>query len=250
MKNFLEGKRAIVTGGSRGIGFGIAKAFIEYGATVEIWGTNENGCQKAVEELSALGGVGSVSYSKVDVTSSAQIQDAMSCFLRNYEALDILVNNAGITRDNLLMKMSNEDWEAVIQTNLFSVFYTCSAAIRHMMKARSGSIINITSIVGKTGNPGQTNYAASKAGIIGFSKALAKEVGSRNIRVNCIAPGYIQTDMTASLKEELKASWIKMTPLARLGNVEDIAGAALFLASPWSSYVTSQVITVDGGITS
>ncbi|WP_213357738.1 3-oxoacyl-ACP reductase FabG [Chlamydiifrater phoenicopteri] len=250
MKNFLEGKKAIVTGGNRGIGFGIAKAFVEHGATVEIWGTNESGCQKAAEELLSLGNTGGVSYAKVDVTSLPQIQEAMARFLERHGGLDILVNNAGITKDNLLMKMSEEEWNAVIQTNLSSVFYTCSSAIRHMMKARSGSIINITSIVGKTGNPGQTNYAASKAGIIGFSKALAKEVGSRNIRVNCIAPGYIQTDMTAVLKEELKAAWIKMTPLARLGSVEDIAGAALFLASPWSSYITSQVITVDGGITS
>ncbi|CPR53071.1 3-ketoacyl-ACP reductase [Chlamydia trachomatis] len=175
---------------------------------------------------------------------SAQVQN----FLSEYNTIDVIVNNAGITRDALLMRMSEEEWSSVINTNLGSIYNVCSAVIRPMIKARSGAIINISSIVGLRGSPGQTNYAAAKAGIIGFSKALSKEVGSKNIRVNCIAPGFIDTDMTKSLNDNLKNEWLKGVPLGRVGMPEEIAKAALFLASDGSSYITGQVLSVDGGM--
>ncbi|EPP35606.1 3-oxoacyl-[acyl-carrier-protein] reductase [Chlamydia ibidis] len=247
MDKLLLGKKAIITGGSRGIGFGIAKLFVEHGATVEIWGINAAKGKDAARELS-LGGL-EVAYGNVDVSSFESVKEASDKFLSVHGGIDILVNNAGITRDNLLMRMTHEEWSSVINTNLNSIYYTCSSVIRSMIKARSGSIVNITSIVGLMGSPGQTNYAAAKAGIIGFSRALSKEVAARNIRVNCIAPGFIDTDMTRVLDDKLKTDWIKGVPMGRMGMPEDVASAALFLASPMSSYVTGQVLSVDGGVT-
>ncbi|AAP05230.1 3-oxoacyl-ACP reductase FabG [Chlamydia caviae] len=246
MNNVLLGKKAIVTGGSRGIGFAIAKLFIEQGADIEIWGINDEGGKKAAEELSRIGRP--ATFAKVDVSNNESVKDAAQNFISAHGSVDILVNNAGITRDNLLMRMSEEEWSSVINTNLNSLYYVCSAVIRSMIKARSGSIINISSIVGLMGSPGQTNYAAAKAGIIGFSRALAKEVAARNVRVNCIAPGCIDTDMTKVLNDNLKTEWLKNVPMGRMGSPEEIANAALFLASPLSSYVTSQVLSVDGGM--
>lgn len=248
MNQILLGKKAIITGGSRGIGFAIAKLFVEQGADVEIWGINiEKGEQAATELSQVLGRP--VTFVSADVSNCNSVKEAIQAFLSNHGSIDILVNNAGITRDNLLMRMSEEEWSSVINTNLNSLYYLCSSVIRPMIKARSGSIINISSIVGITGSPGQTNYAAAKAGIIGFSRALAKEVAARNIRVNCIAPGFIDTDMTRILNEELKSNWLKNIPMGRMGLPEEIANAALFLASSLSSYITAQVLSVDGGIT-
>ncbi|WP_366223826.1 3-oxoacyl-ACP reductase FabG [Chlamydia buteonis] len=247
MNGVLLGKKAIVTGGSRGIGFAISKLFIEQGADVEIWGINDEGGKQAAQELSKIGRP--ATFAKVDVSKSQSVKYAVQNFITEHGNIDILVNNAGITRDNLLIRMSEEEWSAVINTNLNSLYYVCSSVIRPMIKARSGSIINISSVVGLMGSTGQTNYAAAKAGIIGFSRALAKEVAARNIRVNCIAPGCIDTDMTRMLNDNLKTEWLKNVPMGRMGFPEEIANVALFLASPLSSYITSQVLSVDGGMT-
>ncbi|AFS21263.1 3-oxoacyl-ACP reductase FabG [Chlamydia psittaci] len=247
MNGILLGKKAIVTGGSRGIGFSISKLFVEQGADVEIWGVNDEGGKKAAQELSKIGRP--ATFAKVDVSKSESVKEAVQNFITVHGNIDILVNNAGITRDNLLMRMSEEEWSSVINTNLSSLYYVCSSVIRPMIKARSGSIINISSVVGLMGSPGQTNYAAAKAGIIGFSRALAKEVAARNVRVNCIAPGCIDTDMTRVLNDNLKSEWLKNVPMGRMGFPEEIANVALFLASPLSSYITSQVLSVDGGMT-
>lgn len=247
MSNMLIGKKAIITGGSRGIGFAVAKLFVEQGADLEIWGMNADRGQQAAIELSSFGRP--VTFAQVDVSDSGSVKAGVQAFLEQYGGIDILVNNAGITRDNLLMRMSEEEWLSVINTNLNSLYYVCSNVIRSMIKARSGSIINISSIVGLMGSAGQTNYAAAKAGIIGFTRSLAKEIASRNIRVNCIAPGFIDTDMTKVLNDNLKSEWLKSIPMGRMGSPEEIAKVALFLASPLSSYITSQVLSVDGGIT-
>lgn len=248
MNKMLSDKTAIVTGGSRGIGLAIAKAFVEQGAKVEIWGLNKEAGEQAAKELSNIG-EHPVTFSSIDVGHRESVISGVKEFLDRNLKVDILVNNAGITRDNLLMRMSSLEWESVINTNLNSLYYTCSSVIRHMIKARTGSIINISSVVGLMGSPGQTNYAAAKAGIIGFSRALAKEVAGRNIRVNSIAPGFIDTDMTQVLEASLKQEWLKTIPLGRMGKAEEIANVALFLASPLSSYVTGQVLSVDGGLT-
>lgn len=242
----LVGKKAIITGGSRGIGFAIASAFLQHGVHVEIWGTNEKRGMTAIEELSTLG---QVQFACVDVSNLDAVAEASQAFLSAHGAVDILVNNAGITRDNLLMRMSQEEWTSVINTNLSSLYHVCSALIRPMVKARSGAIINISSVVGLIGSSGQTNYAAAKAGIIGFSKALAKEVASRQVRVNCIAPGFVDTDMTRVLNDQLKSEWLKGIPMGRMGMPDEIAQVAVFLASPLSSYMTGQVLCVDGGLT-
>lgn len=248
MDKILIDKTAIVTGGSRGIGFAIAKTFANHGAKVQIWGLNAETGEKAAQELSNFG-PNPVSFSAVNVSDRDSVLEGVKEFLAQNSKIDILVNNAGITKDNLLMRMSNLEWENVINTNLNSLYYTCSSVIRHMIKARSGNIINISSVVGLIGSPGQTNYAAAKAGIIGFSRALAKEVAGRNIRVNSIAPGFIDTDMTQILDASLKQEWLKTIPLGRMGRAEEIANVALFLASPLSSYITGQVLGVDGGLT-
>jgi len=247
--NLLSGQTAIVTGGTRGIGKGIATRFIEQGASVAIFGTNPERGNEALKELQVLAAEGQkVSFYQVDVGDAKQVEASMAQVYEDFGHVDILINNAGITRDNLLMRLSEEDWEQVININLKSVYNTCRAVIRPMMKARKGKIINITSVVGLMGNAGQTNYAASKSGMIGFTKSLAKEMGARNICVNCVAPGFIATDMTDALNEKQKEAILGQIPMQKLGQPEDIANAALYLASPLSDYVTGQVLTVDGGM--
>ncbi|HVM57065.1 MAG TPA: 3-oxoacyl-[acyl-carrier-protein] reductase [Gaiellaceae bacterium] len=234
----LEGKTALVTGASRGIGAAVARELAQAGAAVVI---GYRAGQQEAEELAAEIGARAV---QADVSSAAEAQ-------RLVEAagdLDILVNNAGVTRDGLLARMSDEDWDDVIATNLSSVFYTCRAVCRPMMKRRAGSIVNISSVVGVHGNWGQTNYAASKAGIIGFTKSLARELGSRNVRANVVAPGYVKTRLTDVLPEEATAAMLQNTPLARLGEPEDVAGAVRFLCSDEASFITGDVLLVDGGL--
>jgi len=244
----LDNQVAIVTGGTNGIGKAIALALARQGAKVLAVGTNEERGKAVCEEAKAETQKESVIFFKADVSDKAQVEKLMSECLERFEKVDILVNCAGITRDGLLMKMSEEDWDKVLDVNLKSCFHTCQAVIRPMLKAKSGKIINITSVVGLIGNPGQTNYAASKAGLIGFSKALAKEVASRNIAVNCVAPGFIETHMTDFLQGEKKDKLLETIPMKRMGKAEEIANLVLFLASPLASYMTGQVFTIDGGI--
>ena len=245
----LTDKIAIVTGGTRGIGKAIASRFVEEGASVALFGTNsEKGTEVAQALQSQLQEGQKVLFYKVDVAHSSQVEQVINQVYSDFGRVDILVNNAGVTRDNLLMRLSEEEWATVLNTNLKSVFNTCRMVVRPMMKARSGKIINITSVVGLTGNAGQTNYAASKSGMIGFTTSLAKEVGSRGICVNCIAPGFIETDMTHALNEKQKEAILSQIPMQKMGEPTDIANAALYLASSWSKYVTGQVLTVDGGM--
>lgn len=248
MTGSLVGKKALITGGTRGIGRAIANRFAQEGASLIIFGTNEEKGREVASELSSQAIEGQkISFLKVDVRKGQEVDEGMKRVLEEFGAIDILVNNAGVTRDNLLMRMTEEEWDEVNQVNLKALYHTCKAVIRHMMKARSGKIINITSVVGLMGNAGQTNYAASKAGMIGFTQSLAKEVGSRGICCNCIAPGFITTDMTDKLATEQKEALLKQIPLQRFGQPEEIAEAALFLAC--AHYVTGQVVTVDGGMT-
>ena len=243
----LEGKTAIITGASRGIGRGIAKVFAEQGANVAFtYSSSVEAAQELENELNVIG-VKAKGYQS-NAANFNQAQDLASEVLKEFGAIDILINNAGITKDNLLMRISEEDFDKVIEVNLKSVFNLTKAVIRPMMKQRKGSIINMSSVVGVKGNAGQTNYAASKAGIIGFSKSVALELGSRNIRSNVIAPGFIETEMTAKLDEATVDGWRKAIPLKRGGTPEDIANACLFLASDMSSYITGQTLNVDGGM--
>jgi 3-oxoacyl-[acyl-carrier protein] reductase len=246
----LKDKIALITGGTAGIGREIAIAYAKAGASVIICGTNAD---RAAEVVQALEQNKSFPEQKfisklLDVANKPQVDQAIQEIISEFGRIDILVNNAGITRDGLLMKMSEEDWDRVIAVNLKSVYNTCQALARPMLKARSGKIINITSVVGITGNAGQANYAASKAGMIGFTQSLAKELASRGICVNCIAPGFIKTSMTDVLTDAQKEGILKQVPMGRLGNPEEVANAAVFLASPLSDYVTGQVLTVDGGM--
>ena len=244
----LSGKTALVTGATSGIGKAIALLFLQHGASVVGVGTNADKAQRLRDEASDAGFGGNLRVELCDISSKDDVEKLFTTVFSAFLKLDILVNNAGITRDGLLMRMSTEDWDKVLNTNLRSVFLTCQQACRPMMKAKGGRIINITSIVGLAGNPGQTNYAASKAGMIGFSKSLAREVASRNILVNCIAPGYIETGMTEAMGQE-KVDLARHTiPLGRMGTPEEIAQAALFLASDMGSYMTGQVLVVDGGL--
>ncbi len=243
----LEGKTAIVTGGTRGIGKGIVKVFAEQGADVAFTFSSSEEAAKALEsEISSMG-VKVKSY-KSNAASFEEAQQLAADVLEEFGSIDILVNNAGITKDNLLMRMSEEDFDKVIDVNLKSVFNMTKAVQRTMLKQRSGSIINMSSVVGVKGNAGQTNYAASKAGIIGFSKSVALELGSRNIRSNVVAPGFIETEMTAKLDEATVDTWRAAIPLKRGGSPEDIANACVFLASDLSSYITGQTLHVDGGM--
>lgn len=243
----LEGKTAIITGASRGIGRGIAKVFAEQGANVAFtYSSSVEAAQELENELNVLG-VKAKGYQS-NAANFNQAQDLASEVLKEFGAIDILINNAGITKDNLLMRISEEDFDKVIEVNLKSVFNLTKAVIRPMMKQRKGSIINMSSVVGVKGNAGQTNYAASKAGIIGFSKSVALELGSRNIRSNVIAPGFIETEMTAKLDEATVDGWRKAIPLKRGGTPEDIANACVFLASDMSAYITGQTLNVDGGM--
>ncbi|HSW86464.1 MAG TPA: 3-oxoacyl-ACP reductase FabG [Rhabdochlamydiaceae bacterium] len=246
----LKNKKALITGGTAGIGKEIALSFAKQGAHVAIFGTSEERARQVVEEMQQLKANEDQQFyfNIVDVANKKAVHEAIESLLGIWGQIDILVNNAGITRDNLLMKMSEEDWDQVIQVNLKSVYNTCQALVRPMLKAKSGKIINISSVIGLTGNAGQVNYAASKSGIIGFTKSLAQELASRNIAVNCIAPGFIQTRMTDVLSDVQKEGIIKKIPMGKIGCPEDIANAAVFLASHLSNYITGQVLTVDGGM--
>ena len=234
----LDGKTALVTGASKGIGKAIATELAAAGATVVVG--YRSGKDEAEALASDLGGAAI----QADVSS---VEDAKR-LVEEAGDLDILVNNAGLTRDGLLARMSDDDWQTVIDTNLASVFYTCRAVTRPMMKKRAGAIVNISSVVGVHGNWGQTNYAASKAGIIGFTKSLARELGSRNIRANVVAPGYVKTQLTDVLPEEATGAMLENTPLGRLGDPEDVAGAVRFLCSDAASFITGEVLLVDGGL--
>ncbi|EHL76853.1 3-oxoacyl-[acyl-carrier-protein] reductase [Bacillus smithii] len=243
----LEGKVALVTGASRGIGREIALEFAREGADVAVnYAGSEEKAREVAEEIKAMGR--KALLVQCDVSDSQAVQDMIKSVVDYFGGLDILVNNAGITRDNLILRMKEEEWDAVINTNLKGVFLCTKAAARAMMKKRSGRIINISSIVGITGNPGQANYVAAKSGVIGLTKTTAKEFASRGITVNAIAPGFISTDMTEDLPEEVKEAMIKQIPLARIGEPKEIARVALFLASPDSSYMTGQILRVDGGM--
>jgi 3-oxoacyl-[acyl-carrier protein] reductase len=242
----LEGEIALVTGASRGIGRAIALALSAAGARVAGTATTEAGAQAVGAVLTAEGraGLGLV----LDVSDQASVDAAVSRVNEEIGAPTILVNNAGITRDNLLMRMKDAEWESTIDTNLSSVYRMTKACLRAMMKARKGRIIGISSVVGAAGNAGQTNYAAAKAGMIGFTKSLAREVGSRGITVNCVAPGFIDTDMTRDLDESRRRQMLAGIPLGRLGSAEEVAAAVLFLASPGAAYITGETIHVNGGM--
>jgi 3-oxoacyl-[acyl-carrier protein] reductase len=243
----LEGKVAIITGASRGIGKGIAEKFIEQGAKVVFtYASSEEKARAFEAELAAKGGVAK-GY-KSDAANFDAAQALIDQVVADFGTVDILVNNAGITRDTLLMRMSEEQWDEVMRVNLKSVFNLTKAVIKPMLKARAGSIINMSSVVGVKGNAGQANYAASKAGIIGFTKSVAAELGSRNIRCNAIAPGFIETEMTGALDEKTVQEWRNAIPLKRGGSTEDVAQATLFLASEMSSYITGQTLHVCGGM--
>lgn len=246
----LENKVAVITGAARGIGEGIALKFAEHGANVAFTYVSESSTEKAkaVEEKLAASGVKAKAY-RSNAGNFADCESFINAVVKEFGTVDVCVNNAGISKDNLLLRMTPEQWEDVIKVNLNSVFYMTKQVIRPMMKAKSGSIINMSSIIGLMGNAGQGSYAASKAGIIGFTKSVAKELGSRNVRCNAIAPGFVETDMTSYLKEGEQADKYKAgIPLGKFGTAEDIANVTLFLASELSSYVTGQVICVDGGL--
>ncbi len=243
----LEGKVAIVTGASRGIGKGIAEVFAQHGADVAFTYSSSEGPALELEKALVSQGVRAKAY-KSNAASFQEAEDLVNQVLEDFGKIDILVNNAGITKDNLLMRMSEADFDQVIETNLKSVFNMTKAVQRTLLKQRSGSIINMSSVVGVKGNAGQANYAASKAGMIGFTKSVALELGSRNIRCNAVAPGFIETEMTAKLDEKTVQSWRDAIPLKRGGTPEDVANACLFLASDLSAYTTGQVLHVDGGM--
>ncbi len=242
----LQGQIALVTGATRGIGQGIALELGKQGATVIGTATTEQGAQTISEYLVAAGikGCGMA----LNVNDGAQIDQVHSEIRKQYGEIAILVNNAGITRDNLLVRMTDEEWDDIMVTNLKSVFRLSRAVLRGMMKARHGRIINISSVVGSMGNAGQVNYAASKAGMIGFSKSLAREIGSRNITVNCVAPGFIATDMTEALSQEQRDQLVEHVPLKRLGQVADVAATVAFLAGPGAAYITGATLHVNGGM--
>ena len=242
----LNGQVAIVTGASRGIGEAIALALARAGAVVVGTSTSDKGAENVTRVIAEAGGKGEGRV--LDVRDAAACAAFVERVAADHGRAGILVNNAGVTRDNLLARMKDEEWDEIQATNLKSVFVLSRAVLRGMMKARAGRIVNITSVVGFTGNPGQANYAAAKAGIVGFSKSLAREVGSRNITVNCVAPGFIETDMTRSLAEEQVKKLVENVPLGRLGRVEDIAAAVTFLCSPGAAYVTGATLHVNGGM--
>jgi 3-oxoacyl-[acyl-carrier protein] reductase len=247
LKMQLEGRAALVTGGTRGIGRAIVVALAKAGADVALtYNSNEALAQEVVAEVEALGRRGKAI--KVDVSIVDEAASAIEETTKEFGKLDILVNNAGVTKDTLLMRMSEADWDLVIDTNLKGVFNTTKAAIRPMMSQKRGKVINITSVVALTGNPGQANYCASKAGVIGFTKSVAKEVASRNITVNAIAPGFIETDMTSKLNDAQKDALMGLIPLKRAGKPEDIANTVVFLASDTGDYITGQTLVVDGGM--
>ncbi len=240
----LQGEIALVTGASRGIGAAIAEELASQGATVIGTATSASGAEAIAQRLSPVGGHGR----ELNVTDAGAVDALIDAIGKEFGAITILVNNAGITRDNLLIKMKDEDWQAILDTNLSSVYRTSKAVVRGMMKARKGRIINIASVIGVTGNAGQANYAAAKAGIIAFSKSLAKEIGSRGVTVNVVAPGFIDTDMTKALPEEARTALMDQIALGRLGEPADIARAVAFLAGPSASYITGETLHVNGGM--
>ena len=240
----LSGKIALVTGASRGIGAAIADTLAQAGATVVGTATSDSGAAAIGERLAQWNGQGKA----LNAAEADGIENLIADIEKKFDKLDILVNNAGITRDNLLMRMKEEEWDEIMQVNLKSVFRASKAVLRGMMKQRSGRIINITSVVGAMGNAGQANYAAAKAGLMGFAKSMAREVGSRGITVNCIAPGFIDTDMTRALPEEVRKTFEAQTALGRFGDAQDIADAVLFLASDQAKYITGQTLHVNGGM--
>jgi 3-oxoacyl-[acyl-carrier protein] reductase len=242
----LNGQVAIVTGASRGIGACILAALARANATVVGTSTSANGAEAVSKVLADLGAKGAGRV--LDVRDSARCAELVDQAQQEFGPVSILVNNAGVTRDNLLARMKDEEWDDIQATNLRSVFVLSRAVLRGMMKARTGRIVNVTSVVGFTGNPGQTNYAAAKAGMVGFSKSLAREVGSRNITVNCVAPGFIETDMTRALAAEQVKKLVENVPLGRLGRPDDVAQAVLFLCSPAAAYITGATLHVNGGM--
>ena len=244
MEKVLAGEVALVTGASRGIGAAIADELAAQGATVVGTATSDAGAAAIGERLAAAGGHGR----KLDVTDPAAIDALVEGIAKEFGAVSILVNNAGITRDNLLLRMKDEDWQAILDTNLSSVYRTSKAVMRNMMKARKGRIVNIASVIGVTGNAGQANYAAAKAGIIAFSKSMAREIGVRGVTVNVVAPGFIDTDMTRGLPEEAKQAMLGQIALGRLGEPADIARAVAFLAGPAAAYITGETLHVNGGM--
>ncbi len=244
MSKPLQGDIALVTGASRGIGAAIAAELAAQGAKVIGTATSEAGAAAITAALAAHGGVGRV----LNVTDGAAVEALIDAIAREFGPVSILVNNAGITRDQLLMRMKDEDWQAILDTNLTSVYRTSKAVLRGMMKARRGRIVNIASVIGLTGNPGQANYAAAKAGIIAFSKSLAREIGSRGVTVNVVAPGFIDTDMTRALPEDAKNAMLGQIALGRFGEPADIARAVAFLASPAAAYITGETLHVNGGM--
>jgi 3-oxoacyl-[acyl-carrier protein] reductase len=245
----LTDKIALVTGGTRGIGKAIATLYASEGATTII--TGRSASSSAAEDISASldsSKAGKVIYMACDLADKSQIKTLIEDILKEHSKLDILVNNAGITKDNLLLRMKEDEWHDVINVNLNSLFYICQAALKSMSRQRAGSIINLSSVVGVHGNPAQINYASAKAGIIGFTKSYAKEYGRRGIRANVIAPGFIKTEMTAELPAEVQAKYKENIPLGDMGEAEDIASAALFLATDASKYITGQILKIDGGL--
>lgn len=236
----FKGKTVIVTGGSRGIGRAVAEMFNSAGANVIV--TYKNSIDNEYFDTR------NIRHFKCDVSDSKQVQETIDIITKDFKQIDVLVNNAGITKDGLLMRMSEEDWDAVIDTNLKGIFNMTKAVVRGMMGRKYGKIVNITSIVGIMGNPGQANYVASKAGVIGFTKSVAKELASRNITVNAVAPGFIETEMTGKLSDEVKQAYLNSIPMKKFGKGEDIAKAVMFLASDDSIYITGQTLCVDGGI--
>ncbi len=244
----LAGKNALVTGGGTGIGRAIALALAEQGANVAV--ANRSSIDAAEQVAAEIKDMGRQSLAlKGDVAKADDAENFIKQVLTSFGSVDIVVNNAGTTRDGLLVRMSEDDWDAVLDTNLKGAFLVTRAAIKSMMKQRSGKIVNITSVMGLIGNPGQANYSASKAGIIGFTRSMAKEVGSRNIQVNAVAPGFIETSMTEALSPDLRDSLTKRIPAGRLGQPEDVVGAVVYLCSPAANYVTGHTLTVDGGMT-
>ncbi len=244
MSKELEGEIALVTGASRGIGKAIAQTLASQGATVIGTATTDGGADNISAYLQDSGGKGMC----LNVTDADSVAAVIKQITADFGDISILVNNAGITRDNLLMMMKDDQWQDVLETNLTSIFRLSKAVLRKMMKAKRGRIINIGSVVGSTGNPGQTNYAATKAGILGFTKSLAREIGSRNITVNAVAPGFIDTDMTRELSDEQRSALVEQIPLNRLGDPQDIANAVAFLAGPKAAYITGETLHVNGGM--
>lgn len=242
----LEGKVALITGATRGIGKGIAEMYAEQGAKIAF--TYAGSVDKAKELEATLSSVTQIKGYQSDASDFDAAQNLVDEVMSEFGQIDIVVNNAGITKDNLLLRMTKEDWDKVMRVNLDSVFNLTKAVIKPMMKAKSGSIINMTSVVGISGNAGQSNYAASKAGVIGFTKSVALELGSRNIRCNAIAPGFIETEMTAALDEKATQKWADAIPMKKLGKTTDVANACVFLGSDMASYINGQVLNVDGGL--